>query len=164
MRLPALCLVASSTVGGQQCDDAMSKLFIDNYQFTIDMRRCGAQSAGQKDLTANCLKTVYPSLSPGCATCFGECVQCGASNCLAQCTKDPASSDCLNCVEAAQCNANLNQCTGFEGPPKPTPKGSSIPNVNADAVTTSAPATTNPSGSLSVSVVGAIGSLILLSL
>ena len=49
-----------------------------NHQFAADLENCGIKAWGNGEKASECLKSLYPNLSTGCANCFGE-LQVGLS-------------------------------------------------------------------------------------
>jgi hypothetical protein len=148
LRLFTLALVHHTVFAGQ-CTEEMASEWIGNTAFALQIKDCAVHHLGQGPAVASCLNTAYPSLSSGCAACFGETVDCGRINCMVPCAADSFSSECLACTRSAGCDDQLVACTGFSsGPPVPT----SGPTGSADATTL----TTKASSIISTTTVFAI--------
>ena len=97
-----------------QCSESDKKLWTgtQSNQFLSNIESCTSQNAGSSDMTtdvSNCLKNIYADLSSGCATCFGEDVDCGATNCRVPC-QDSSSTSCQKCLQP--CTQSLVSCSG----------------------------------------------------
>ncbi|KAF4710015.1 hypothetical protein FOZ62_030560 [Perkinsus olseni] len=111
--------------------------------FSNFLAGCGKQAWGDAKGTTKCLvDDPMNKLTPSCAQCFGDSVQCGRGSCMFSCIAGPATSKCLKCIHNSQCDDKLYDCTGYpasEMPPDPTGTVSKLP------VTTAAPTTTTAS-------------------
>ena len=83
-----------------------------NHQFAADLENCGIKAWGNGEKASECLKSLYPNLSTGCANCFGEFVNCSRDHCKWACLSDPRSSKCSDCA-SEHCSAALVTCTGL---------------------------------------------------
>lgn len=150
MRL-IIALSAIGIVSASQCTETESKLWLEDYSFTMNMLTCAIKGSGSSGPTTSCLVSKYNGkLSESCAKCFGETVGCGSKFCGAVCAKGAYSNDCLSCTSSNGCDAGLNTCTGFEGPLKPTPPPSRSdvsPVPQSDGITTPELATTTTKSS-----------------
>ncbi|KAF4691950.1 hypothetical protein FOZ60_014437 [Perkinsus olseni] len=118
--------------------------------FSNFLAGCGKQAWGDAKGTTKCLvDDPMNKLTPSCAQCFGDSVQCGRGSCMFSCIAGPATSKCLKCIHNSQCDDKLYACTGYpatEMPPDPTGTVSSLPvTTAAPTTTTSTTTTTTPS-------------------
>ncbi len=92
---------AASHSASHGCNAADVKVAIHkhNSKFKNQMDGCASGAMGNVDSTAACLKKVYPTLSEGCANCFGEMAGCSASNCTGKCIFNHFSEGCVACVK-----------------------------------------------------------------
>lgn len=104
------------------CTAADMKLAINpnNAQFPKQMDKCASDAWGDEEKTTKCLKKLYPSLSSGCASCFGKTASCSASNCKGKCLFNHFSDGCLSCVNTnckqikSDNSFSLISCTGIK--------------------------------------------------
>lgn len=103
-----------------QCNEIESQLWLNIDSFTEVMQSCAVIASGSAAGTTDCIKSTIVGLSSGCASCFGQTVECGKRNCMDECMASCASQFCLDCTKKSGCDSALNVCTGFnQGPPKP---------------------------------------------
>jgi hypothetical protein len=146
-------MIVSALAG--QCTDDMSKAWVDNSDFSWNIKSCAIQYLGKSDLVAKCLQGKYPVLSSECATCFGETVECGKKNCSRECAKDSFLQKCLDCTEKSGCNSNLAKCTGIaQNPPVPTASDAKAGTDSTDG--TSSNTRSALTGSLSSAVIAVL--------
>lgn len=120
LRKVAVLSFVSATALAGQCNESESKLWLNNDSFTDVMKKCAANASGSAAGTTNCMASQIGGLSSGCASCFGQTVDCGKRNCMAECIQSSAAQKCLDCTKNSGCDDALNVCTGFaQGPPKP---------------------------------------------
>lgn len=118
-KFATLSFVSGSALAGQ-CDESESKLWLNNDTFTDVIKKCAANTGGSVAGTTNCMASQIGGLSSGCASCFGQTVDCGKKHCMAECVHNSAAQQCLECTKKSGCDDALNVCTGFgQGPPKP---------------------------------------------
>ena len=110
-----------------QCAESDYKLWTGSQsnQFYNNIRSCTVQNTASTDITngvSECLQNIYPDLSPGCAQCFGEDVDCGATNCRVPC-QEASSTSCQICLQP--CTQTLVSCAGTTNLPADTTRDSS---------------------------------------
>ncbi|KAF4666466.1 hypothetical protein FOL47_004067, partial [Perkinsus chesapeaki] len=108
---------------------------------------CGQKAWGDAKGTTKCLvEDPMNKLTPSCAQCFGDSVECGRGSCMFSCIAGPATSKCLKCIHGSDCDDKLYACTGYpanEMPPDPTGEVKTLP-VTTAAPTTTTTTTTTP--------------------
>ena len=98
---------------GGQCtrNDKRRHIWKGNKKFLDAWDDCGSGSLGSADGTAECLKEEFPTLSKGCAQCFGNVVGCARVNCFWSCTFGSDAS-CEACSKK-ECFPDLYRCGGI---------------------------------------------------
>jgi hypothetical protein len=106
----------SIKAGACTANDKKVAINPDNKAFKNIMDKCSTDAWGNAKDTAACLKKNYPTLSAGCADCYGKMADCGASNCKWKCFSNHFSAKCLSCVNS-HCrdgkSFSLLKCTGL---------------------------------------------------
>lgn len=92
-------------------NDKRRHIWKGNRKFLDAWDDCGSGSLGSADGTAKCLKKEFPTLSKGCAQCFGNVVGCARVNCFWSCTfgSDAACEACSK----KECFPDLYRCGGI---------------------------------------------------
>lgn len=92
-------------------NDKRRHIWKGNKKFLEAWDDCGSGSLGSADGTADCLKEEFPTLSKGCAQCFGNVVGCARVNCFWSCTfgSDAACEACSK----KECFPDLYRCGGI---------------------------------------------------
>jgi len=80
-----------------------------NSTFHALVQKCAANCVGGGECSTTCIAKDI-GLTPGCARCFGNDVQCTAEHCTIPCL-EPNSKECVEC-SLKNCQDALLQCAG----------------------------------------------------
>ncbi|MCA9507297.1 MAG: hypothetical protein KC505_02605 [Myxococcales bacterium] len=95
----------------ERCDEMDFKSFSQNKAFSLQWRMCSRKTWGDSKNTVNCIRHLFPNLTPKCGSCFGAFTACGKDNCSKWlCWHD--NPDCDRCGWR-NCGAQLEKCLGF---------------------------------------------------
>lgn len=74
---------------------------------------CGQGCLGEEESCAIDCITNEIDISPDCATCYAQTVQCSVENCLEECLADTESDECKLCQVQSGCREAFNTCSGL---------------------------------------------------
>eukprot|EP00122_Pirum_gemmata_P001464 Pgem_evm1s1314 len=104
-----------------QHEDIMGKKGTDP-KFVAAMDKAARKALGAASTVTNCVKVggvcgiqtdplIKNKLSPECAKCLGEAVECGTQKCSRPCMSSSEAADCKTCIES-KCNDIAVKCHG----------------------------------------------------
>lgn len=99
------------TAGACNHRDQQDYINPNNTNFAPQVRRCARDAMGNGASTTACITRAFPSVSQGCARCFGAAVQCTKDKCWFECMLNDSSADCTSC-SLDNCRPGLESCTG----------------------------------------------------
>ncbi len=113
--------VAGAPSGNVDCDpEAATTCQNDtDCQFVIDgtaritAGQCGQGCLGKDESCAVDCITGEIDITPDCASCYAETVQCSIENCLTECISDTESDKCKACQVQKGCRDAFNTCSGL---------------------------------------------------
>ena len=130
--------LSSDTLVGS-CSATDRAIWSTGHDFSQKISKYAVSAFGRSSGVVERLLEEYPSLSSGCAECFGQAVACGTKNCFFPCLRSSTSPDCVSCSQK-YCTPTLMTCVGAEDESElPLPP---TPDANADRETTNPPVRT----------------------
>lgn len=91
--------------------DKRHHIYKGNRKFLRSWNQCGKDSWGSADSTTKCLKNDFPTLSQGCAQCFGNVIGCARQSCFWDCSFG-SDAACEKCSKQ-KCFPDLYRCGGI---------------------------------------------------
>ena len=107
----ATCMFAPDAAPAGACENTTDCMLIESGVVDTESDRCGnACVLNGPDCTVKCMTDAI-DISPECARCFADIVQCAALNCALMCFADSAGMPCRMCVDT-MCTPAFDACTG----------------------------------------------------
>jgi hypothetical protein len=96
------------------CDNATDAPLIESGAVDRESERCGPMCyLNGPECTVMCM-TMAIDVSPECARCFADLIQCSAASCALMCFADSEGMPCRMCVDT-MCGPTFDACTGRRG-------------------------------------------------
>lgn len=96
------------------CQNAMDCPFVVDGTARMTAGTCGQGCVGNSD--ENCSRdciTDKLEMSPDCAKCYADTVNCTIMNCLGECIANPEADMCKQCQVDKGCRAAFDECSGL---------------------------------------------------
>jgi len=97
------------------CQNAMDCPFVVDGTARTTAQKCGkGECLGSDD--PNCARDCITrdlDMSPDCASCYADFVNCTIMHCVGACISDPDSDGCHMCQEDEGCRPTFNTCSGL---------------------------------------------------
>lgn len=107
----ATCMFEPGAMPSGACENTSDCMLIESGEVDKEADRCGnACVLNGADCTVKCMTDAI-DVSPECARCFADIVQCAALNCAGSCFLDSNGMPCRMCVDT-MCTPAFDACTG----------------------------------------------------
>jgi hypothetical protein len=101
--------------GSGACVNPSDQSVKSSYDLEQESFDCFLQcNPGSAECFANCISS-NTGLSPDCATCYGQGVQCVIDNCTDPCLSSLEGPECVSC-RAQYCDGPFTSCSGWAEP------------------------------------------------
>jgi hypothetical protein len=111
------------TSGNVTCDPAENGVcqndtdcpFVADGTARITSGTCGKGCIGKAETCSRDCITGEIDMTPECATCYADTVNCTIKNCTGQCFTDPEADVCKQCQVDSGCRDAFDACSGLPG-------------------------------------------------
>ena len=97
------------------CQNATDCPFIVDGTARITSGNCGKGCIGKAETCSRDCIVMKIAMTPECATCYADTVNCTIKNCTGECFADPEADVCKQCQVDSGCRAAFDTCSGLPG-------------------------------------------------